>query len=189
MGKKRAGPPGVLAAPSATQPETESESPFRLVDWVGFSEQLAARVDPSKLAKALKMLRSERFRLFAEVEPERVIGVVRSQSSPTRVYACRLDFAGKYACCTQNLITCVVSHHSPCKHLLVLAVGLVRAGEIDTRTGLEWLEAACRRGVEPGTNTPDKDEMTAIFLKYKGMQAGEVDWRPTETIPEDFYAM
>jgi hypothetical protein len=31
--------------------------------------------------------------------------------------------------------------------------------------------------------------VTATFLKFKGAEAGEVDWRPTETIPEDFYSM
>jgi hypothetical protein len=35
----------------------------------------------------------------------------------------------------------------------------------------------------------DRDNMGEIFLKYKGAEAGEIDWRPTETIPEDFYAM
>ena len=37
--------------------------------------------------------------------------------------------------------------------------------------------------------TLDAEAMTATFLKYKGAEAGDVDWRPTETIPEDFYAM
>ena len=31
--------------------------------------------------------------------------------------------------------------------------------------------------------------VAGTLLKYKGVQAGEVDWRPIETIPEDFYAM
>jgi hypothetical protein len=35
----------------------------------------------------------------------------------------------------------------------------------------------------------DRDNLATIFLKYKSAEAGEVDWRPTETIPEDFYAM
>ena len=26
-----------------------------------------------------------------------------------------------------------------------------------------------------------------VFLRYKAAEAGEIDWRPTETIPEDFY--
>jgi hypothetical protein len=35
----------------------------------------------------------------------------------------------------------------------------------------------------------DSDKLSATFIKYKGAQAGELDWRPTETIPEDFYAL
>ena len=35
----------------------------------------------------------------------------------------------------------------------------------------------------------DKDAMSETFLKYKGAEAGDIDWRPTETVPEDFYAM
>jgi hypothetical protein len=31
--------------------------------------------------------------------------------------------------------------------------------------------------------------MTPTLLRYKGAEAGEIDRRPTETIPEDFYAM
>ena len=34
----------------------------------------------------------------------------------------------------------------------------------------------------------DKDQMSEVFLKYKGAEAGEIDWRPTETVPEDYYA-
>ena len=47
-----------------------------------------------------------------------------------------------------------------------------------------WVDAS--RSQKP---TLDKDAMGETFLRYKGAEAGEVDWRPTETIPEDFYAM
>jgi hypothetical protein len=30
--------------------------------------------------------------------------------------------------------------------------------------------------------------MSTTFLRYKGAEAGEIDWRPTETMPEDYYA-
>jgi len=29
--------------------------------------------------------------------------------------------------------------------------------------------------------------MTTTFLRHKGAEEGEVDWRPIETIPEDYY--
>ena len=34
----------------------------------------------------------------------------------------------------------------------------------------------------------DKDVMSEAILRYKGAEAGEIDWRPTETVPEDYYA-
>jgi hypothetical protein len=157
--------------------------------WADFPEQLRLATDGSKLAKALTMLRQERFQLYADVQPDHVSGVVRSQSSAHRVYACRLADDGKYSCCTQRLITCVVSRGSPCKHLLVLVVGLVRSGGLAPDKALAWLRHANARGRTPNWNKPDKEVVTATFLKYKGVQAGEIDWRPTETIPEDFYAM
>jgi hypothetical protein len=159
------------------------------IDWDDFLDRLPTIVDGGKLSKAMAMLRSERFRLYAEVQPDYVCGIVRSQSSASRAYACRLATDGRYSCCTQNLIQCVVSHGSPCKHLLVLVVGLVKAGDLGTAPALEWLKGARMMGQTRDGCKPDKDVVAATFLKFKGAEAGEVDWRPTETIPEDFYAM
>jgi hypothetical protein len=171
------------AAAPASEPEGAA------TEWDGFIKRLPSIVDGGKLAKALTMLRSERFQLFAEVHPEHVLGVVRSQSSAKRVYACRLAADGRYSCCTQNLIQCVVSRGSPCKHLLVLVVGLVKAGDLDPAAAMQWLKGARKMGRTSDGYKPDKELVTATFLKYKGAEAGDVDWRPTETIPEDFYAM
>lgn len=176
MAKAKTKPPAAPAAPVSPA-------------WAEFCEKLPREVDGAKLSKALTMLKAERFRLFADIQSDHVCGIVRSQSSAERVYACRLASDGKYSCCTQNLITCVVSRGSPCKHLLVLVVGLVKAGHLDGETALTWLHGARRMGLTREGCKPDKDVTTAIFLKYKGGEAGEVDWRPTETIPEDFYAM
>jgi hypothetical protein len=187
--KKAAGPAQGVLFNTTGAPHALRSSDRTVEYWHEFFDRLRATVDPSKLERALTMLRAERFQLFAEVHPDHVLGVVRSQSTAKRVYSCRLDEHGNYACCTQNLITCVVSRGSPCKHLLVLVLGLVNAGQLDPETALGWLDAACRRVVEPGANTPNKDLMAATFLRYKGVQTGEVDWRPTVTIPEDFYAV
>ena len=172
-------------ASAAPPPTADGSSEITMGQWFPFfNRELPQVTDPSKLKKALAMLRAERFQLFAEVRLDRVVGVVRSQSTPKRVYACRLAEDGSYACCTQNLRTCVVSRDSPCKHLLVLVIGLVNAGQFAPEAAIAWLERA--RGQE---GRPDTEETTAIFLRYKGTEAGEVDWRPTETLPEDFYAM
>lgn len=165
------------------------KAPAERTEWDTFLEEAKSVTDGAKLSKALAMLRGERFQLYADVQPEFVCGVVRSQSSASRVYACRLAQDGRYSCCTQNLIQCVVSRGSPCKHLLVLVVGLVKAGQLAPATAIDWLHKARRMGATADGYKPDKDVVTATFLKYKGMEAGEIDWRPTDTVPEDFYAM
>jgi hypothetical protein len=65
----------------------------------------------------------------------------------------------------------------------VLIVGLAKAGALHPTTAHEWTEAS--RGKKPEL---DKEQMAATFLQYKGAEAGEIDWRPTETVPEDFYS-
>src|SRR5262249_12050634 len=149
-----------------------------------FLERLKQRVDPAKYDKALNMLKADSFKLFAQVEPDSVIGVVKSQSDPKLIYSCRLGADGKFACCTQNLNICGGLRGSLCKHLLVLIIGLAHGGELDPTAVDLWVEASRLRKPEL-----EKETMSEAFLRYKGAEAGEADWRPTETIPEDFYAL
>jgi uncharacterized protein YjbI with pentapeptide repeats len=153
------------------------------MDFDTFFKRLGNKVEVAKLDKAKSMLRAERFQLFADVKPDSVTGVVRSQSDPDLVYSCRLASDGSFACCTQNLRYCGGLTGAPCKHLLVLIVGLTKAGQLDPASVDGWIDAS--KSHQP---TLDKDVMTDAFLRYNGAEAGEVDWRPTETIPEDFYA-
>jgi hypothetical protein len=175
---KGAGPDPRLA------PSLQEQAEPPPADLPGFIERLGGATGPAKLHKALAMLRADRFQLFAKVAEDHLVGVVKSQSDPTLVYACRLAADGGYACCTQNLNVCGGLRGSPCKHLLVLIIGLARAGQLDPGTALAWVRSSCGRKPEL-----DRDAMTQVFLRYKGAEAGEVEWRPTETIPEDFYAM
>lgn len=156
----------------------------KVSDATTFLKALELRIDKPKIDKATQMLKASRFKLFNDVTGQDVSGVVKSQTDPDLVYACRVAEDGQYACCTQNLHVCGGLRGSICKHLLVLIIGLVQAGELDPITIDEWV--ARTHGVKP---VLDKENMGAIFFKYKGAEAGELDWRPTETIPEDFYAM
>jgi hypothetical protein len=154
------------------------------IDLPGFIKKLTASTDASRMSKVTKMLRAERFQLFSSVTDEHVTGVVKSQTDADLVYACRLGKDGGFFCCTQNLNHCGGLRGALCKHILVLAIGLARSGELDPTLANTWASASRKK--KPAL---DKDAATATFVRYKGAEAGEVDWRPTETIPEDYYAL
>lgn len=154
------------------------------IDFATLMERLPQTVNAASLTKALQMLKADRFQLYAEVKDNALVGVVKSQSDTNLVYSCRLGADGAFACCTQNLRPCGGLHGKLCKHLLVLLVGLAKAGQLDPATAEHWAQAS--RKQRP---LLDKDAMSETFLRYKGAEAGEVDWRPTETIPEDYYAL
>ena len=155
----------------------------KVSDVASFLKALEVRIEKPKIDKATKMLKASGFKLFNDVTDEQMTGVVKSQTDPDLVYACRVMHDGQYACCTQNLNICGGLRGSICKHLLVLIIGLVQAGELDPTTIDAWI--AKTHHVKPEL---DKEVMGSIFIKYKGAEAGEVDWRPTETVPEDYYA-
>jgi hypothetical protein len=158
--------------------------PLTALDFETFMTRLAAHAQPERLAKALAMLRADRFQLFAEVGEDALVGVVKSQTDPALVYSCRLTSAGEFACCTQNLKPCGGLRAALCKHLLVLIVGLAKADRLDRARVDRWVEASRTRR----SPVLDPQVMSETFLRYKGAEAGQVDWRPTETIPEDYYA-
>jgi hypothetical protein len=154
------------------------------LDFAGFISRLYGHVDKGKLGRALDMLRKDRFQLFTKLDGEHLVGVVRSQTGSGNVYASWLGFDGRYGCAQPDLEDCMGLQGTTCKHLMVLVVGLARTGQMSLAQGLQWMEAASGKG--PRKN----DELCAeTFIQYKGAEAGEVDWRPTETIPEDFYAV
>ncbi len=148
-----------------------------------FMAHLGKSVDAQRLKNALKMLKADRFQLFVEINDDSLVGVVKSQRDKELVYSCQLTGEGDFACCTQNLNICGGLRGALCKHLLVLIVGLVRSGRIDAAEIDNWIAAS--KAHRPQL---DKDVMSETLLRYKRAEAGEIDWRPTETVPEDFYA-
>jgi hypothetical protein len=171
----------------AIQPLTtgrkKSSGPPTPVNRDQFLRQLEKKVDPGRLGRALDMLRADRFHLFSQLDENSLVGVVKSQREPDLVYSCSLDSAGNFSCCNQSLEVCMGLRGALCKHIMVLLVGLVRASHLDHNTALDWVEASLTK-----RNYLDPDRASTVFLRYKGAEAGEIDWRPTETIPEDFYA-
>lgn len=149
-----------------------------------FVEGLKENIDHERIKKAIKMLKSERFQLYADMNETSLVGIVRSQTSTELVYSCRLTKDGQYSCCTQNLNICGGLRGSLCKHLLVLIIGLSKE-QLDMNTLTHWVMASCTQR-KPCLN---KDIASETFLKFKGATAGELDWRPTETLPEDYYSL
>ncbi|HEX5270936.1 MAG TPA: pentapeptide repeat-containing protein [Gemmataceae bacterium] len=152
-----------------------------------FVKCLARLVDSGRLSRAVEMLKAERFQLYAQVESGALFGVVRSQRDPRVVYSCRLASNGSFACCSQDLAVCLGLRGALCKHVMVLLIGLVRAGEIDPRTAERWVKAS-HENLQYAVAIDD-DLMSEALLRYRAAQAGQLDWRPTETIPEDYYAL
>lgn len=149
--------------------------------------RLRETFDANRITRTREMLRAGTNQLFAEVAADSVRGVVRSQREPDLVYSCLLRGDGSYCCATPDLAECMGLRGEPCKHILVLLLGLTKAGELTPQTADKWVCAS--RGKKHTYNATARDEVADTLLKYKGAQAGEIDWRPTETIPEDFYAM
>lgn len=143
--------------------------------------------DANRITRTREMLRAGTNQLFAEVAPDGVRGVVKSQREPDLVYSCLLREDGVYCCGTPDLTECLGLRGEPCKHILVLILGLAKAGELAPQVADKWIVAS--RGRKHLWNVNLREEVGDTLLKYKGAQAGEIDWRPTETIPEDFYAM
>ncbi len=149
-----------------------------------FVRRLEPFVDARRLGRALEMLKAERFELFAQVDGDGLAGVVKGPSEPDKVYSCRLSADGRFACCDQDLTGCQSMREALCKHLLVLLIGLARAGEVEAAVVERWVQASRQR--KPKV---EGDVMSEALTRYQAAQAGEVTWRPIKTAPKDYYSL
>jgi hypothetical protein len=135
-----------------------------------------------RMFRMLDRIRHRRYEICADVNTDGIVGIVRCRSSCRRVYSCRLGADGLYGCCTQKLRRCSELNEGMCKHLHMLLFYVVRARQIDFATAIAWIEASRKK--RPSL---DLEVMYDTFLRYLGASADEADWRPTETLPEDYY--
>jgi len=175
------GPEWVYFGPGV--PAGDETTPAGL-DFDGLAACLPTVVPERCLQAAQSLLRLERPQLFAEVEDGHLAGVVRSRFERTRLNTCRLTAEGCFSCGSVRLRSCGGQHGAVCGHLLALVLGLVRAGRFDASRALLWLRRARRRAA-----VADRPALVATLLSYKAAEAGAIDWRPTETVPEDYYAL
>jgi hypothetical protein len=149
---------------------------------------LAGQTESPRLDKAMDMLRGSKCSLYSEITPEAVSGVVRSQNDPSTYYSPTLRADGHFCCVDQHMDLCKGLRQLPCKHMMVLLIGLCQAGQLADADIRTWVGRAVRLPHDARI-TLDAEKQTLIFIKYKAAQDGSVDWRPTETIPEDYYAL
>jgi uncharacterized protein YjbI with pentapeptide repeats len=176
--------PEGLALPESIRWQGPSPEEIQAVDFPTFQDRLSRLADVRRLGRALDMLKAERFQLYAQVEDDRVCGVVASQREEDLVYACWLTEPGSFCCYNHHLEACLGMRGQPCKHLLVLVLGLARAGKLPPALAERWLSAAYKK--KPSAK---RDQASEVLLRYHSAKAGQLDWRPTETLPEDFYAL
>ena len=180
---QEAGAPITILHEAAFMELVRVEKAKSTLTFPAFLSLLYGNVDEGKLGRAMAMLKAERHKLFSSLDDGRLVGVVKSQGSGS-LYASFIKPKGEYGCSQLDLDDCMGLQGSPCKHILVLVIGLARAGELPMQTAIDWIRQT--RGKRPRT---DEELCAATFVRYKGAEAGELDWRPTETIPEDFYAV
>ncbi|MCA1685573.1 MAG: pentapeptide repeat-containing protein, partial [Planctomycetia bacterium] len=138
------------------------------VDIHGLIARLRGLIDPKRMKRTADMLKSGKNQLFAQVDRDNVRGIVRSQREENLIYSCVLADDGSYACCTPDLELCMGLRGEPCKHLLVLIIGLARAGQLDVATVDRWLMAA--KGKPHRWNNLTKDHVSDSLLRYKGVE-------------------
>lgn len=155
------------------------------LDFSAFVVQLRGLVDPRRLDRAIKMLKKEAFNIYADVEDNTVSGIIKSQSSSTGYYASWLRNDGSYCCYNHELEECMGLQGSICKHILVLLMGLSCNGDLKPETALAWATS----GSDKPPKENEEDPAVQMLLRYKSVEAGEIDWRPTETVPEDYYIL
>lgn len=146
--------------------------------------QLRTLADPKKVERSIQMLKRESFHLYTETTDTSIGGVVKSQTQEDAFYACWIEDDGRYACFDGQVEMCWGQSGGLCKHVMVLLIGLAAGGEITPRRAYGWaLAASSKRPAE------EKQRSAELILRYRGARAGEVDWRPTETVPEDYYTL
>lgn len=172
-----------LSVSASSTPSADGTSSSSM-DFASFLGRVTAIAEAGRLARAMKMLKAESFKLYNKLDDDRLVGVVKSQTGSGEVYAPWLKSNGSFGCCTQHLDECMGVGAGGCKHLLVLVLGLVRTNTMPAERALSWMKGMGKKGA-----TLDADLGAETFLNYKGAEAGTVDWRPTETLPEDFLAL
>jgi uncharacterized protein YjbI with pentapeptide repeats len=172
---------GMLRRLVAVMPAPAEHPPPETSDLDLLQQQIAHDLG-SPEADALFVLAEHGYGVLAtEVQAWRVSGVLSEPGNSDRLYCCRLTSEGNFVCGTDKLVLCGRRRRGYCGHLALLLLTLVQRGQLDPLTALDWLH----RGYSPQPR-PDRPTLAAILTRFTPTSP---DYRPTETLPEDYYAL
>jgi uncharacterized protein YjbI with pentapeptide repeats len=172
---------GMLRRLVAVMPPPAEHSPPEANDLDLLQQQIAQDLG-SPEADVLFILAEHGYGVLAtEVQPWRVSGVVIEPGNSDRLYCCRLTSAGNFVCGTDKLVLCGRRRRGYCGHLALLLLTLVQRDQLDPQTAIDWLHR--RYSPQP---RPDRQTLAAILDRFTPTPP---DYRPTETLPEDYYAL
>jgi uncharacterized protein YjbI with pentapeptide repeats len=120
--------------------------------------------------------------LWSEGNPDGMRGVVPEAAKSTAFRACHLTSSGGHQCGTQNFALCDEGRTGVCKHLMVLLLDLARRERIPLGNAVAWARLSLAHD-----GALDRTALAAIFAAYA--ESTQSDYRPNETLPEDYYAL
>lgn len=120
--------------------------------------------------------------LWAQVTEDGLRGVVPEAANATTFRACHLSSAGAHQCGTQNFTLCEDAAKGLCKHLVALLLDLAKTERLPLGDAARWARLSLAH-----EGQLDKNLLAAIFAQYA--DSTQSDYRPNETLPEDYYAL
>lgn len=120
--------------------------------------------------------------LWAEVDADRAHAVVPAAVGATTFHACRITRAGRFQCATPDLAPCPDAADGVCRHVVCLVLSLVQREHLSAEDAARWLQRSLAH--DAGL---DRDALGEVFARYA--ETIQADYRPNETLPEDYYAL
>jgi len=136
-----------------------------------------------KILRALTMLAGQRNLLMIKVEKDKIVSVVKSQTTDGIEYATCISEKGDYFCCPQDLEYCLGMKGYLCKHIILsLAAACKTSGKLKDDLK-KWVQNA--QGKHPIIN---EDLATSLFVESRLPKDARIGWREVEVLPEDMMA-
>ncbi|MEX2715377.1 MAG: hypothetical protein Q6370_003640 [Candidatus Sigynarchaeota archaeon] len=157
---------------------TREKSIFDLVDKKGDGGKTFR-----KIQRALTMLAGQRNLLMIKIEKDKIVSVVKSQTTDGIEYATCISETGDYFCCPQDLEFCLGMKGYLCKHIILSLAAACKTDDKLKDALKKWVQNA--QGKHPIIK---EDIATSLFVESKLPKDARIGWREIEILPEDMMA-